>query len=131
MHLERCKDQKRQTLDEFYSDLAKQEELISQTIGRTMLSLIARIRKLPDPRRLYGLTSHYHLILLAEDTSQSSWLVKSIALDGRNYTIEYLMPKRHAPWPNAYVKGEAQSEDQAVQMIVTAIERSEGWKNIS
>jgi hypothetical protein len=49
------------------------------------------------------------------------------ALDKRNYFVEYLMPQRVAPWPNAYVRGEARSEDSAVQMIVAAIEKSEGW----
>jgi hypothetical protein len=37
------------------------------------------------------------------------------------------MPERIAPWPQAYVKGEARSEDEAVRMIEVAMDKSEGW----
>jgi hypothetical protein len=57
----------------------------------------------------------------------SPWFVIISALDKRNYSVEYLMPERVAPWSQAYVRGEARSEDDAVQMVVTAMEKSEGW----
>ena len=34
------------------------------------------------------------------------------------YRIEYLLPERHAPWPDAYVMGEARSDDEAVETIL-------------
>ncbi|MFA5194013.1 MAG: hypothetical protein WC740_25170 [Verrucomicrobiia bacterium] len=93
-----------------------------------MLDLIARLRTLPDDRRVYGLTSHERLCLIAEDTYKSPWFVIVWALDKRNYSVEYLMPDDVAPWPGAYVRGEACSEDDAVQMILAAMEKSGGWK---
>ena len=128
MHLNRCKDQKSRTLDEFYTDESETDHPVSRESGKAMLSLITRLRALPDPRRLYGLTSHNHLGLLSEDTSRSAWFVKVAALDKRNYWIEHLMPEANAPWPNAYVQGHAHSEDEAVRMILTAMEKSEGWR---
>lgn len=127
MHLTGCQDQKSQTLDEFYAEVSQQESVVCREGGRAMLDIIACLRALPDERRLFGLTSHHRLCLLAQDTYLSPWFVIISALDRRNYYVEYLMPDRIAPWPHAYVKGEARSEDEAVQMIVTAIERSEGW----
>lgn len=127
MYLSRCRDQKSRTLDEFYTDASEADHPVSRAGGKAMLSLIARLRAHPYPRRLYGLTSHYHLCLLAEDTSRSPWLVRFIAQDMHNYWIEYLMPAANAPWPNAYVQGMARSEDEAVRMILTAMEKSEGW----
>ena len=76
---------------------------------------------------MWGLTSHYRLALLAQDSSETPWFVIVSALDKRNYYVEYLMPKAIAPWPHAYVRGEARSEDGAVQMVLTAMEKSEGW----
>jgi hypothetical protein len=125
MHLTRCQDQKRQTLEEFYTEPT---EAVTREGGQAMLALLARLRALPDERRVYGLTSLYRLCFLAEDTWQSPWFVIVAALNQRNYYIEYLMPERDAPWPRAYIRGEARSEDEAVQMILTAMERSEGWK---
>lgn len=125
MHLTRCQDQKRQTLEEFYTEPS---EPVTREGGQAMLALLARLRALPDERCVYGLTSLYRLCFLAEDTWKSPWFVIVAALDKRNYHIEYLMPERDAPWPRAYIRGEARSEDEAVQMILTAMERSEGWK---
>jgi len=127
MHLTGCQDQKKQPLDEFYTEVAQCEKPDSRENGRVMLSLIARLRALPDERRAFGLTSHLRLCLLAEDSWKSPGYVIVSALDSRNYTIEYLMPQATAPWSQAYVRGEARSEDEAVKMIVTAMEKSEGW----
>ena len=127
MHLTRCKDQKSATLEEFYTKTSELDSQTNREGGKAMLALIARLRALPDERLFFGLTSHSRLCLLAEDTYKSPWFVIISALDKRNYFVEYLMPKHIAPWPNAYVRGEARSEDSAVQMIVTAIAKSEGW----
>jgi hypothetical protein len=127
MHLTGCQDQKSKTLDEFYTEVSQQDHQVCREGGKAMLDLITRLRALPDQRRVYGLTSHHRLCSLAEDTYQSRWLVIISALDKRNYYVEYLMPKDVAPWSHAYVRGEARSEDEAVQMVMTAMEKSEGW----
>jgi len=127
MRITSCQDQKSKTLDEFYMELSQQENAVSRKGGKTMLDLITRLRTLPDERRFFGLTSLSRLCLLATDSYQSPWFVVISALDKRNYSVEYLMPERVAPWQHAYVKGVSRSEDEAVHMTVTAIERSEGW----
>lgn len=121
MHLTRCQDQKSQTLEEFYGEHEGE---------RAMLDLIERLRALPDERRAYGLTSHYHLWLLAQDTYVSPWYVSFIAANKQHYTIEYRMPESEAPWPHAHIRGVATSEDEAVQMILTAMEKSGGWNPV-
>jgi hypothetical protein len=127
MHLTRCHDQKSKTLDEFYGELSVSDETVTRQIGQTMLGLLERLRALPDDRRVWGLTSHYRLGLHACDSYETPCFVTVVALDARNYFIEYLMPERVAPWPHAYVTGQARSEDEAVQMILTGMEKSEGW----
>ena len=127
MHLTRCHDQKTKTLDEFYRELSVSDEPVTREIGQTMLSLIAGLRALSDERSVWGLTSHHRLCLLAADSAETDWFVTVVALDARNYFVEYLMPERVAPWPRAYVRGEARSEDEAIQMIQTGMEKSEGW----
>ena len=121
---------KSETLDEFYTRIGQQDHPVSRESGEAMLDLISRLRSLPDKRRVFGLTSLHRLCLLAEDTWQSPWFVIIYALNKRDYFIEYLMPKDVAPWHDAYVKGEAYSEDEAVQMILTAMDRSGGWNRI-
>jgi hypothetical protein len=127
MHLTRCKDQKRITLDEFYGEMRNSNEPITRKSGEVMLDLLARLRALPDDWRVFGLTSHNRLCLLSQDTCTSPWFVIVSAFDDRNYFIEYLMPEREAPWPHAYVRGEARSADDAARMIRTAMEKSGGW----
>jgi hypothetical protein len=127
MHITRCHDQKSKTLDEFFEDVSQQDHVVSREGGKAMLDLMTRLRALSDSRQVYGLTSHHRLCLLAADSCQSPWFVIISALDKRNYFVEYLMPDDVAPWPHAYVRGEARSEDDAVKMVVTAMEKSEGW----
>ena len=127
MHLVRCHDQKSKTLDEFYKEISEHDGAVDHEIGKTMLSLLARLRALSDGRCVWGLTSHYRLVLLAQDSYETPWFVIIAVLDSRNYFVEYLMPEHVAPWPQAYVRGEARTEDDAVQMVVTAMEKSEGW----
>jgi hypothetical protein len=93
-----------------------------------MLDLMSRLQALPDEQRVFGLTSHFRLCLLAKDDYVSPWLVIISALDKHNYFIEYLMPDNVAPWPGAYVRGQANSEDDAVRMIMIAMEKSGGWR---
>ncbi len=128
MHLIRSQDQKSKTLDEFYTEISEHDHPVDRESGEAMLDLISRLRALPDERSVYGLTSHYRLCLLAQDTWRSPWFVIISALNKSEYFVEYLMPERIAPWPQAYVRGEAHSEDEAVRMILTAMDKSEGWQ---
>jgi hypothetical protein len=127
MHITRCKDQPNHTLDEFYTEASQSQSSATRETGKTMLELLVRLRALPNGRRVFGLTSHYHPCLLVDDDYTSPWFVMISALDKRNYFIEYLMPEHIAPWPHAYVRGTARSEDDAVRMILTAMEKSGGW----
>jgi hypothetical protein len=129
MNLPRCSAQKGQSLDEFYGEMVPHETGLGTRTGSAMLSLLARLRAIPDDRSVWGLTSLSRLCLLSQDLWHTPWHVVFCAVGGKDdYVIEYLMPEASAPWPNAYVRGEARSEDEAVQMILTAMERSEGWK---
>jgi len=129
MYLTRSQDQKGKTLDEFYAEIARSDNPIDRDSGTAMLDLLARLRELPDERRVYGLTSHYRLCLLAAD--RSPWFVIVSALDKGNYFIEYRMAESAALGPHASVKGKAHSESEAVRMILMAMEKSEGWPNNS
>ncbi len=127
MDITRCKSQSHATLDEFYGEMRDSDDPTTHESGETMLGLIARLKALPDERHVYGLTSHYTLCLLSQDTDTSPWFVKVAALDQQNYSVECLVPDREAPWPGAYVLGQAQSEDDAVHMIIKAMDISGGW----
>lgn len=127
MILSRCKDQKSKSLDEFYESISKGPDEASRRMGEAMLHLIARLRQNPDNRTVFGLTSHYHLSLLAADDYTTPSYVTVIAQDRRNYHIDFAMPEAMAPWPNARIQGTARSEDQAVEWILIAMTASEGW----
>jgi hypothetical protein len=127
MHLTRCQDQKSKTLDEFYTEISQSTERCSKAHGLAMLDLITRLRALRNEHKVYGLTSHHRLCLLAEDAHSSPWYVIVTPYDHTLYLVEYRLPPLLAPWPHAYVRGEAKSVDEAVSMILTAMAKSEGW----
>jgi len=43
MHLLGCQDQKKQTVDQFYTEVIQWEKPVSRELGRVRLSLIARL----------------------------------------------------------------------------------------
>ena len=131
MQLIRCQDQKTKTLDEFYAEMSHGKFPGTSKSGEAMLNLMTRLRALPDHRSVYGLTSHQRLCLLATNSYLSPWFVIVSSLDKNNYYIEYLMPEHVSPWPHAYVRGEARSEEDAVKLILIAMDKSEGWSNNS
>jgi hypothetical protein len=136
MHLTRCSAQADQTLEEYFGQPPTEDW---RRPFEAMLQLIQRLRALPDDRRVFALTSLFSLCLQVRDGYPSPVFVtvavhdtsarakKHPELSPRRYYIEFLVPERLAPWPNAWVRGEARSEDEAVQMILTAMEKSEGW----
>lgn len=117
MKLVRCKDQSG-TLEENFG---------AGSFNETMLQLVERLRQTPNEYHVWGLMSHQRLCLLAEDDYRTPRYVTVAVLDQRNYFIEYRMQADSAPWSEAYVKGEAGSEDEAVQMILVAMRNSGGW----
>lgn len=128
MQLTRCKDQDYDTLDEEYGKLARGDDAFNRERGAAMLDLLARLRALPGDKPVFGVTSHRRLLLLAEDSHQSPKFIIVSVLGKFEYHIEALPPEWAAPWPVAYVRGFARTEDEAVEMIVTAMNVSEGWK---
>jgi hypothetical protein len=127
MSLIRCQDQKSQSLEDFYTELSQQDDVAFRKSGKAMLELLGRLQDLPIEESLYGLTSHNRLCLLAEDEYSAACFIRISALDEQNYAIEYLMPERISPWPYAYVRGETDSLEKAIEMLLTGIKRSEGW----
>ncbi|HEX7839711.1 MAG TPA: hypothetical protein VF469_19685 [Kofleriaceae bacterium] len=117
-------------MEQFYGDATRHEDKFVRDRAELMLSLIARLRALPDDRCVWGLTSHMELCLLSQDTFLSPRYVVVEVLDRRGYFIDYLMPPTSAPWRGARVRGEARSEDEAVQMVLTAMDRSGGWDDV-
>ena len=124
MKLVRCTEQPG-SLESFY-EASSPEDDHGSAVGKTMLSLLGKLRELPDDCQAWGLTSHFALWLLNEDRGDSVCWVRVVARFNE-YSIEYRMPDATAPWPEAYVSGRARSEAQAVQMIRTAMLCSGGW----
>lgn len=130
MHITRCQDQKLSTLEEFYGKgpLPQEARPYECDDRGVMISLLERLRALPDSRRIYGLTADYELCFLAQDSQTAPAFVKVSTVGLPLYFIEYLMPQRSAPWPQqAYVTGMTDSEEEAVKMVLIGMAKSEGW----
>ena len=124
MPLVRCSDQPSKSLEEFYTEISNGGDV---DIAASMLEIIRRINGLFKETTIYGLTSLYHLKLLAEDTYQSPWYISIISSDPENTWIDYMLPQHQQPWPNARVKGEAASHDEAIKYIIIAMTESGAW----
>jgi len=114
-----------ETLEAFYGTLAASTE--SSEMGKAMLQLLPELEKVFAFRDAWGLTSLYHLWLLAADDWSSRWLVSVIANRPGYWHVGYRMPEAAQPWPDAIVTGRATSMAAAIEMIRIGMIRSGGW----
>jgi hypothetical protein len=128
MPLIRCSEQKRQTLEEFYTEFIPNKIKKFADGGTPMLKILELINATFTQTVIYGLTSHATLLLLAEDSSLSQWYVALNGLEDEYY-IEYLMTTEKQPWPNAKVKGATKSLDELKRHLIIAMYESRGWPN--
>ena len=111
MPIRRNTDQKSKTLTEFYIDVKNESSVFSKGAGTLMLNWIDRINSEFNETEIWGLTSHYHLVLQTEnDYKYLSYVILTTGMD--EFYFEYLIPKESEPWENAYVKGATKSLDK-------------------
>lgn len=119
----------RTTLDNFYGPdgyLVTQQRFDAGAAS-AMCKLIAQLRITHKSYAAFGITHMHQLALTADDRGGAQEYVRITAQDEHVYWIEYLLPSRLSPWPDAWVRGLGTSPEEAVEMVPTAIERSEGW----
>jgi len=126
MPLIRCKEQKRQTLEEFYKEWASSDNTSSSELGKAMLRVIEKINQTFLETTIFGSTSHAHLLLFTTETNDADWYVAIIA-NADEYHIKYRMPKDEQPWRNATVKGATKSLDEFVNYVIVAMTKSGAW----
>jgi len=122
------KQKKDRTLEEFYIDLKNSSDKVTSEIGSNMLQFIEMINSIFKQTEIWGLTSHYHLVLQAEDKWDSEWYIKVGSL-GNEYYFEYLLPDDKKPWDYAAVKGVAQSLEEAKKYLLISMKNCSGWLN--
>lgn len=128
MPLISCSSQPRKTLEEFYKEVSSESEVYSKEIGISMLSILAIINNTFKETNIYGLTSHYHLVLLSKDTYDSDWFVRILA-SKNNFHIEYLLPKDDSPWPYAMVTGTSVDMTDFKKYLIIVMKKCSAWKD--
>lgn len=121
MSLVRASCQPHRTLRDHYEKLQAGSHAELAEAGRKMIQLVERLEESLRDIPVWGLTSHYHLLLLAADDYRSAWFVSIAPPASGKFVIEYAQA-------NAPVLGEAESVSSAVDMVLQAMEKSGGWK---
>jgi len=123
-------DQKSKTLKEFYQELTKEEaQFHEKQIGKSMLSFISLVDEMFMDTILYGLTSHYRLVIQKTDNWRDEWYVVVYADGNNTFQFQYRMSEIKSPWRDATISGRANSIEEAKQYLIIAMKESEGWKN--
>ena len=77
---------------------------------------------------LYGLTSHYSLVIQSSDNWTEPWYVKVFSIGDKTWQFQYTMPEKISPWKDAIVSGQANTIDEARDFLIIAMTESEGWE---
>jgi hypothetical protein len=122
-------DHSKMTLEEIYIDLSKTSTNSYADVGREMLRLVQFINEIFKDTSIWGLTSHDRLVLQNADDWESPWYVIVANIGTKEYYFEYLLPTDKQPWEIAYVRGQANTFDEAKRYLLIAMNESEGWAN--
>lgn len=129
MPIIRSSDQKSKTLEEFYKELTSEKAtLVENEIGKAMLEFISMVNDTFKNLILFGLTSHYSLVIQATDNWEDGWFVTVYSIGDKKFQFEYKMTETKSPWKYAVVKGQANTIDEARSYLIIAMTESEGWK---
>lgn len=130
MPIIRYSGQKSMTLEEFYRELMNVDStFIENETGKSMLEFISMVNLTFTKTILYGVTSHYSLVIQATDNWEDDWLVTVNSIGDKRFQFEYQMPEEQSPWNYAVVKGEANTMDEAKDFLIIAMTESKGWVN--
>ncbi|SFW77914.1 hypothetical protein [Chitinophaga sancti] len=127
MPLKRISEQNSYTIEEDFIYLTKSDSDFQQGVGKAMLAVIHLLNQHFPDETIWCMTSHDRVILLKQDDWQTPKYVIFSALDIKQYSIEYRMPAEISPWQGAYVRGSANSPDQALEYILIALNNSDYW----
>jgi hypothetical protein len=125
MPIRRISEQTRGTLEEFYRNASNEDPSIDT--GSGMLQLIDWINQQFRVSNIWALTSLNRLVLLNENNWQSRWYVIIYNWSGSYFAFEYLLPLSKQPWPDAMVRGETNSFDEATKYLLISMDESGGW----
>lgn len=92
-----------------------------------MLVLLKELNDIFKETVIWGLTSHFHLLLMNVDYPGAKHYVRITSGGLGEYYLEYAIPVDQQPWPDAFVKGEAKSLEQAVNYVLIGLRESRGW----
>jgi hypothetical protein len=122
-------DQKSKTLEEFYGELLSDKAtIVENEIGKTMLSFISMVNNTFIDTILFGLTSHYSLVIQRTDNWRDNWFVRVNSIGDKKFQFKYQMPEAKSPWKYAIVYGEANDIEEAKNFLIIAMKESEGWE---
>lgn len=124
-----CKGHSSKTLLELYSELAGyQGNPVWKNKSEAMIQLINLIDQNFKKTQIWGLTSHYRLVLLTENNWDTRWHVIIENIGSDEYYFDYAMPDEKSPWPNAMVRGVAKSLEEAKKYLAISMNESGAWK---
>lgn len=121
MKIGRCSVQKSSTLREFYGGDKEHQ----QVFGQPMLRLLDELEARESPYTVFGLTSHFTLVLLPSDDYAQQWAVTVVWAD--RYVVRCLLPDGQGPWRDATAEGNATDVSTAADLLLKAMELSERW----
>ena len=121
MPIIRSSDQKTKTLEEFYKDLTSENSsVVDRSIGTAMLSFITLINQTLIETTLYGLTSHYRLVIQKTDSWKDDWYVTVYSIGDGKFQFDYKMPELTSPLKYATVSGQANTIEEARDYLIIA-----------
>ena len=116
----------RNTLEQFYGEMAASPDQVSSRIGQQMCELLLALGEASRATSVWGLTSLSRLWLLARDEPSADWLVGIQAVPSGGYRV--YRPRDPADDSDGSLFGLAPDVTTAASLVLAAMTASGGWK---
>ncbi len=128
MPIVRNSDQKSNTLIGFYKEIQEDKtNILNEKIGETMVRFLQMVNETFSSTTLFGLTSHYSLVIQPNDKWDDDTFVTVYTIGDGQYQFEYKVPEDQQPWKHAIIKGQANTIHEAKDYLIIAMFETEGW----
>ena len=113
----------------FYNQESTQESGVHPLKAKNMIKVLELLEQLFKDFTVYAVTSHFSLILSANDDHESKVRIGNIGAENLN-TVAFELPKEKAPWKGAWVEDILlYTIENLENHILIAMKESEAWND--
>lgn len=129
MPISRSSFQRKQSLKDFYLEFTAHQNEVFANGAKQMIEFIKIIDETFEITQIWAHTSHARLAIQPNNDELLTNYIYISNIGVNEFYFEFKLPKERSPWIDAWVKGTANSLEEAKRYLIISMKESGQWKN--